>query len=646
MTFPPHATVLVALVLILPLPEGLRAEPLSQDPPRATPHGTMRGPTDPAELGAFLDGLITAYRQDHQIAGLTVSVVKDGELFLSKGFGWADVEERKPVDPATTLFRIGSISKLFTWTAVMQQVEEGALNLDTDVNEYLDFSIPSTYPEPITLRHILTHTPGFEDRAFGLFAETELSRGEWLKENLPARVRPPGTYSAYSNYATSLAGYIVERVTGMDWEDYIEARVMEPLGMVYATGAQPLPEDLAPHMSKGYAFENGRYVEKDFEMIDASAPAGSVSASADAIAQFMIAHLQFGRVGDDRILGEETARLMYSREFVHDPRINGFALGFYEKSSNQVGALGHGGNTQWFHSDMALMHSENLGIFMSSNTSGGSAISFGPFFQAFLDHYFPVPPFEPPALPEGLEDEARKYAGTYAFNRRSYTTFEKVAALMGGGMKVEVGEEGALVVSSPFGTFQAHWAEPGLFRMAEGPFHIAFEENEEGKVTRLFLAPAPMMAAEKLSFLERPELHLVLLGYCLILFVSVLILLPLRYLTQRTVAGLAPLRGRERGYRWLALGLAALNGAFLVALSTVAGDVSAILEGNATPLKLLLLMPMLSVVVTVGVILAAVHAWKAGYWGRLGRVHMVLFALAAVIFILELNYWNLLGWKI
>jgi CubicO group peptidase (beta-lactamase class C family) len=606
----------------------------------------LRGPTDPIELEAFLDGLISAYRQDHNIAGLTVSVVRDGELFFSKGFGWADVEERAPVEAATTLFRIGSISKLFTWTAVMQQVEEGNLDLDTDVNEYIDFEIPDTYPEPITLRHILTHTPGFEDRAWGLFSETDLSRGEWLAENLPARVRPPGTYSSYSNYATSLAGYIVGRVSGMSWEDYIEARIMEPLGMVYATGKQPLPDHLAPHMSNGYVYEAGKYVEKDFEMIDGSAPAGSVSASADAMAKFMIAHLQYGQLGDARILQEETAREMYSREFTHDDRLNGFALGFYEKSGYGLQAIGHGGDTGWFHSDMALFHSENLGIFMSTNTAGGGNVSFGPFLEAVLAHYYPTPPFEPPTPPDNWEEQGQKYAGSYLFNRRSFTTFEKVASLMGGAVKVEAGEAGELLAETPFGAIRMYWAEPGLFRMLEGSWVVAFEEDDDGEVTRMFLGPAPMMAGDKLSFWGGAIFHQLVMGFCLFLFASVLVLMPIRFLTQKTVDGIEPLKGRERSYRWLALLLAVLNLGFLVALGTAAGNTTAVLEGNTGPLKTALVLPMIGVLVTIGVVLAAVQAWRGGLWGRWGRIHYGLLALAAVIFLLELNYFNLLGWKI
>ena len=123
-----------------------------------------QGPTDPAELEAFLDELLAKDMEEYHIAGAAVSVVKDGKLFFAKGYGYADLEKGIPVDPEQTIFRIGSIGKMFTWTAVMQLVEQGKLDLDADVNTYLDFRIPDTYPQPITLKHLMTHTSGFEDR--------------------------------------------------------------------------------------------------------------------------------------------------------------------------------------------------------------------------------------------------------------------------------------------------------------------------------------------------------------------------------------------------------------------------------------------------------------------------------------------------
>jgi hypothetical protein len=232
------------------------------------------------------------------------------------------------------------------------------------------------------------------------------------------------------------------------------------------------------------------------------------------------------------------------------------------------------------------------------------------------------------------------------FNRHSYTTFEKVAGLMGGTVGVRPGEPGELVVSSPLGTSRALEVEPGLFRDPEGSMDLAFEQDEAGAVTRLFLGPAPMMAGDKLSFWQQPTVHQLILGLSLLLLVSPLLLMPIRYLVQRSVDGVQPLRGRERGLRWLALALTLVVVGFLVGLGVVSGSETAILAGNAAPLRAVLVLPVLAALGTLAVIAGTVVAWRSRLWGRWGRVHLALFALAAVVFVLELNYWNLLGWKI
>src|SRR4030095_12265782 len=172
--------------------------------------------------------------------------------FFAKGYGWADVDKRIPVNPETTMFRIGSVSKLFTWTSVMQLVEQGKLDLNTDINRYLDFQIPATYPEPITLAHVMTHTPGFEEDSRDLCTTDSAHitpMGKWLPTHMPKRVRPPGTFSSYSNWATATAGYIVERASGKSWDEYIEANILGPLGMEHTTGRQPLPAKFAADMT-------------------------------------------------------------------------------------------------------------------------------------------------------------------------------------------------------------------------------------------------------------------------------------------------------------------------------------------------------------------------------------------------------------
>jgi len=346
-----------------------------------SPQAPSRGLRDKAELEAFLDGMISAEMADHHIAGATVAVVKDGALFFARGYGYADERSRKPVDPERTLFRIGSVSKLFTWTAVMQLVEQGKLDLDQNVNAYLDFTIPSTFAQPITLRHLLTHTPGLEDDSRDLIVDDTAAivpLRRWLTAHMPRRVRPPGTFSSYSNWGAALAGHIVERVSGESWDDYVERHVLVPLGMTHATTRQPLPAALQADMSRSYRWHDGGYESKKWEIVPGS-PAGSMSASATDIARFMLAHLNGGGLGSQRILTASTAETMDGRLFTHDPRLPGFAYGFYEQSSHGVRIVGHGGDTDWFHSNLSLIPSERLGIFVSFNTDRGGEVSFGPF---------------------------------------------------------------------------------------------------------------------------------------------------------------------------------------------------------------------------------------------------------------------------
>ncbi|MDX1577656.1 MAG: serine hydrolase, partial [Gemmatimonadota bacterium] len=209
---------LVPATLALLAPGLLPAqEPGAVEPRAETETAARPALSDVAELEAWLDGFMASHLEELPSAGAAVAIVLDGEPLLARGYGLADVEKEVPVD-ASTLFRIGSVSKLFTWTAVMQLVERGILDLETDINEYMgDVQVPDTYPEPVTLRHLLTHTAGFEDHVVGLFGSDEddvRPLEEILREEMPARVRPPGEVASYSNHGTGMAAHIVERVTG------------------------------------------------------------------------------------------------------------------------------------------------------------------------------------------------------------------------------------------------------------------------------------------------------------------------------------------------------------------------------------------------------------------------------------------------
>lgn len=644
-----HAVIAFLLLLASGFPAPRAAALWAQESPAARPEGAgapavRRVPLDAAEVEAFLDGVMAAHLSEKKIAGAVVAVVRDGEVLLAKGYGYADLEKRQPVDPERTLFRIGSVSKLFTWIAVMQQVERGALDLHTDINTYLDFRIPDTFEEPITLFHLLTHTAGFEERATGLFSTSEEPRGQWLERTMPARVRAPGQFSAYSNYGTALAGYIVERVTGLSWEEYIERHILEPLGMENTTGRQPLPDHLAPQMSVGYANVGERLEPRDFEILIPIAPAGSISASAMDMARFMIANLRYGAYEGGRILEEETARAMFGRAFGHDDRLNGFGLGYYEKSANGLRIVGHGGDTQWFHTDMALIHEEDLGIFVSYNTQAGGALSFGTFLELFLDHFYPRS--EPPSVAAAEQVDLERYVGLYRANRSSYTAFEKVFGLLSPPLRVAADPEaGELIFTGMLSEMRFVPLGDGVFRRVDGSAKLAFRSDENGRVTHFFLDIVPMMAMERLAWYESPRLHQALLSFSMLLFISALVLHPIRYALQRRFSEVPPLRGRERGARWLAIVVAILNVGAMIGIGVILGDPSNMLNGELKGMGFVLLLPVVAGVLTIGLAWFTIVAWRTGMWGRWGRVHYTAFTLGAIAFTWILNHWNLLGWK-
>ncbi len=393
---------------------------------------TTAHPLTSDDLEAWLDGLVPSALVTARTPGAVVAIVKDGQVLLEKGYGWADAEKHVPVDPKATLFRPGSTSKLFTWTAVMQQVELGKLDLDTDVNQYLDFKVPVRNGHPLTLRHIMTQTSGFEEVIKDLvsFGTASPPLRDVLVANMPPLRADPGTTAGYSNYATALAGYIVQRVSGEQYEDYIEHHIFQPLGMAHSTFRQPLPAALAPLMAQGY-METGQ-PGHGFEVVNLP-PAGSLSSTADDMSRFMIAHLQDGSLGDARILQAATAQKMHTTPTRLFPDLNGIALGFYQQDINGHRVIAHGGDLNYFHSDLALFIDDHVGLFISVNAPGkegmGEMLRVR-LFNSFADRYFPHPQTLTPIDKATAQAHAALIAGHWVNTRRADSTFLSLVDLL------------------------------------------------------------------------------------------------------------------------------------------------------------------------------------------------------------------------
>lgn len=613
----------------------------SQDPVRA-PEMTA------ADVGAFLDGFMPMQLERENIAGAVVLVVKDGRVLFAKGYGYSELERKTPVTVDATLFRPGSISKLFTWTAVMQLVEQGKLDLDRDVNTYLDFKIPSTFSQPITLRNLMTHTPGFEEQIKDLInseGAPVATLRDHLTRHMPERIFPPGTTPAYSNYGASLAGYIVERVSGRPFNDYVADNIFKPLDMSRSTFVQPLPAELKPLMSSGYPSASGK--AKPFEIIE-EAPAGALAATAADIAHFIIAHLQDGRYENAHILQPETARLMHARQFSLNPAMNGMCLGFYEESRNGLRIIGHGGDTYWFHSDLHLVPEAGLGFFVSYNSAGKGELSpRSALWSHFLDRYFP---YAPPAAdrPATAEADALSVAGRYMSSRRSQTNFLRVSSMLD---EVTVAKEdkGDIKVDAlkDYGGHVKTWQEIGplLYRDANGESKLAFRRDDRGRLQ--LVSGFPAVVYQRASPLQDKAFNLPLLIGSLVIMALTLLFWPVGAMIRRHFHQRLEIdAGMRRARLWIRL-VCALNIAFIVALlltlsQTDPGDLSEKLDLRIT---LFQGIGVLGALGTLLVLVACVRSWRdtnLWFWTKMWNLLVLLSCIGLAWFVI---YWNVLDFS-
>jgi CubicO group peptidase (beta-lactamase class C family) len=508
--------------IVAPSPSVATSPPL--------PEITLAHDLTKADLEPFLDALIPSQLQNRDIAGAVVSVVKDGQVLFAKGYGYADFGARKPAVADKTLFRPGSISKVFVAVAVMQLVEQGKLDLDRDVADYIDFAIPRTYPEPITLRRLLTHTAGFEETLKNLFVPSSREMRpfrDYLIAAMPARIFRPGTVPSYSNYGLTLVGYIIQRVSGEPFEQYISAHILDPLKMEHSTFAQPLPEHLAPAMSRGYlAAAQGA---REFEFVQ-TAPAGALSATATDMSRLMLALLGEGTLEGATILKPESVRALETRQFELHPSLHGMGLILMDYSMNGQRIVGHGGDTIFFHSDMILMPDARVGLFISYN-SGGSRTGGGraQVIRAVLDRYFPEPITPAPVLElKDVQADGRAVTGVYEPTRRAESSFLKMAAVLGQSA-VSADENGILTIEgiqSPRGGLK-RWREIGplVYREIDGPDIIAFRKDAKGTVTEM-LPSVPIQTAQRVTGFANKKFLVPVLGTTLAFILLTLLLWP------------------------------------------------------------------------------------------------------------------------
>jgi CubicO group peptidase (beta-lactamase class C family) len=606
-------------------------------PPVTSAAATGAADLTKADVDAWLDGYMPYALKAGDIPGAVVVVVKDGQPLTMRGFGYSDLKAHKPVDPNLTLFRPGSVSKLFTWTAVMQLVQAGKLNLDADINSYLDFKIPPKDGKPITLRNLMTHTPGLAETAKYLIEfgdKHPQPLGKILSRWVPERIYAPGTMPAYSNYGASLAGYIVERVSGEPFDSYVQRHIFAPAGMTHSTFDQPLPAGLKPYMSKAY--KPGTSEPQPYEVIG-MAPAGALASTGADMGRFMIAHL------NHTLINPQTAQLMYANANKPYPDLPAMALGFYHEDRNGLNIVGHGGDTVFFHSDLHLFLYKNVGLYISMNSVGKDGAAHAlreELLQEFADRYYPAPAQNLPTA-STAKDHGKVMSGHYVSSRAGGFNFLRLAALLGE-TSVGVDKDGILVASSitdPSGS-PRKWREvkPWLWQEVNGSDYLQAIPDGNGGIKMFSITPyAPII-----EFLPAPAslnagwiFPVAGLAFLIILIAAlgwpIVALVRRRYKYQSDVSGRAlQLHRATRATAWLFI---LLGVGWVLILTAVNNDLTSLNGGLDIWMRLLQLVLIVAILGTLAAIWNAWLVASAPGRHRLATVWAILIALAAAFLV-------------
>jgi CubicO group peptidase (beta-lactamase class C family) len=554
------------------------------------------------------------------------------------------------VDPEQTIFRLASISKLFTWISVMQLQEQGKLDLDADVNNYLDFRIRPAFGKPITLRNLMTHTGGFEEEVRNILlikSKKTLTLRDFLIENQPQRLFAPGTIPGYSNYGVGLASYVVERVSGGPFEQYVADHIFGPLGMIHSSFYQPLPKDLEKLPSEGYRGSTDKPA-LGFEVFN-PAGAGGLSSTALDMGRFGQALLNGGALDGKRILKSETLDAMYTPQFRASNQMPPICMGFYETWRNGLHWIGHEGDLIAFHSLFFLERSQKLILFVSFNTASAGIKPRPELVQMFSDRYFPSNRKQ--EFIKESRDELKAIEGTYQSTRRADSTKARLANLMSQ-RTAKLDKEGVLEiedVKDPRGHI-IKWKpiSKDLLQQVDGQHRILAIRDGDGRVTRLAY-DFPGVQAERVKWYEKSKTVLLAAGLSFIVLFSVAFATLSRTI-RRLLLRHRALPAPQPGTRWLPFTTQLAAWIWVGLLSTIFVIVAATGDNIPPPTDAWIkYFYLINVVTAVAIFFSALAifsgllVWLRGDLRKITKAKFSLVALACLFLTWFAIHWNIIG---
>jgi CubicO group peptidase (beta-lactamase class C family) len=606
----------------------------------------------------FLHTQMLEFTDNENIPNAVIALVSRYDIHLLEGYGYADMAEKIPVDPEQHLFRVGSVAKLFTWTAVMQLYEQGKVDLNEDIDNYLDIDLnfkikyKTNKPQPITLNHLLSHTAGFEDTLEGLFLFTpQPPLRDYLLQQIPARIYPPGTIMAYSNYGTTLAGYIVEQVSGMNFEEYIEVHIFEPLGMQNSSFRQPLPGDLAGRMVNAYRWVDGEFLPGKFEHMPA--PAGGISMTAKDAALFMKANLNHGENSFGSFIHEETLEKMHSSLFAYHPLVGGMAHGFKEGTFNGQRVLFHGGSSSIFNAGLYLIPHLETGLFIAY--SGGDYMGHRKILHDFLNEFFPLK--EEPVItdmPVLYESQLSDVRGEFHQSLRSVSGEYKMLKLVFGNMLVRAGGENQLEVLVNLQDYLFDEIAPRIYRNTQstytypyGPLnYIVVATSPDG---RLMLITDGPMSYIKASWYERVGFVMLILIPALLLAIGSLLFFLVRFIYRKIRRPVVDTD--TSGFvssRFIIAYAVSLLLLIILMVIVMAPDPVHIYPpsyfGERSAIDIVLdILPFVITLLGLIILVIAVNGWRKKQWNIPARIYYSVYALWSVGVIWFFYYYNFFG---
>lgn len=625
-------------------PAAAEAKPSPTTAPPA-PH-----PLEKADLEAFFDGIVPLQMERSDVAGATVLVMREGQVLLKKGYGFSDLTKKQPVDPDTTMFRLASISKLFTWVSVMQLAEQGKLDIDADVNKYLDFQIAPAFGRPITLRNLMTHTGGFEEVVHNIImtdAKTAPTLRDFMIQNQPRRMYPPGEIPAYSNYGVGLAGYIVQRVSAEPFEQYVSEHIFIPLGMKHSAFNQPMTTELSPFVSDGYK-ANTEKPAIGFEIFN-PAPAGGISSAAGDMGRFAQALLNGGELEGQRILKTETRDAMWTPQFAASKDLPPGCMGFYQTWRNNLHFIGHDGDLIAFHSMFLVEPKEKLVLFVSYNSAGAASHNRPELLNGFADRYFPG--YTQPARPTFPVKELKAIEGNYQSTRRADSTKLAIGNPSGQGV-AKVDKDGVLMIdtSKDLRGHTRKWKPIGkdLWQVEGDQARIFAIRDSSGKIVRLAVN-FPGFQLQRVPWYENKTF----LGVSLAISVLILLLVvtaSLVRLGRRLFFGKRPALKPQPGTLWLTVGPRLAAFAWITVaiwLAALAGT----LQNQDLPsfpaieryFSLISWFTGLAIFFSTFALVSGVLIWRRADLRFISRLKFSLVAAACVLPTWFSIHWNLIG---